>query len=159
MSYRVEIDFHGSLYHSKVRETPELAAGDVARLLGSPHWQERLSRAGASCSVRLVAVDRAAVAHPLADASIEGYSETLRRRLYDQAVADYFTPELEPDEEEESPAARPYSPDVARLKVFYLHGRWLVAWRRLECEHVAEEDRNELLRIYMTERGVVYHEV
>jgi hypothetical protein len=54
-SYCAEILFDGRTYRSKTRETRELAASAVARLLGNPHWQERLSRPDVtSCSVRVV---------------------------------------------------------------------------------------------------------
>jgi hypothetical protein len=82
----------------------------------------------------------------------------MRRRLYDQVVADYFTPQLIVEEGEMS-ISLPYSPDVAGLTVFYLYGRWFAGWRRLERQGGAEEDRSELSRIYSTERGIVYQEV
>jgi len=53
----------------------------------------------------------------------------------------------------------PYSPEEARLEVFYLGGRWFVLWKRLEIEKGNDEDRSELLRIHSTERGITYYEV
>jgi hypothetical protein len=159
-SYRGEITMRGRIDRTAAYESRELAAAALPRLLGSQHWQYRLSHAEPlpSCTVRMVEVEKPADVHPFAGVSLEDFSEALRRRLYDQVVADYFAPEPM-GEEGATTAPLLYNPDAAGLTVFHLQGRWFVAWNRLELQGGTEEDRSTLLRIYSTERGIVYQEV
>jgi hypothetical protein len=114
-------------------------------------WQLRLS-AGADLSdfaVRVVEDDEPADPHPLRNQSLTEFSEELRRRLYDQVVADFW----------KTGEPLPYSPEEAGVTVLYLLGRWLVHWTKLEIQDGAAEERSELLRIYRGEGGIVYFEV
>jgi hypothetical protein len=160
-SYRAELTVDGRSWRTGSYETRELAAAELARILRSAAWQERLIDMApeSSCCVRLVEVETPAEEiNALAGVSLDRFSETVRRLLYDQAVADHFAGEIVGEEGVES-LGLPYCPDEAGLTVFYLHGRWFVAFRRLERSAETEEDQNEMLRIYDTERGIVYQEV
>jgi hypothetical protein len=160
-SYRAELTVDGRPWRTASYETRELAAAELARLLRSPVWQERLIYMApkSKCSVRLVEVEAPTEeVHALAAVSLDSFSEAVRRQLYDQAVADHFEGEFFGDDGVES-FRLPYSPDEANLTVFYLHGRWFVTFNRLERTTGTEEDRSEVLRIYSTERGISYQEV
>ena len=95
----------------------------------------------ASFFLRVVEVDEPAEVHALAGISLADFSEALRRRLYDQVVADYFAPQVVVEEGTIS-VPIPYCPDAAGLEVVYLQGRWLVTWNRLEIVRGSMEDRS-----------------
>jgi hypothetical protein len=92
---------------------------------------------------------------------LEVYSEATRRALYDVVVAVHFRPSAD-----SSPAdwVPDYSPDQAGLTVFFLHGRWLASWSRLEeaASDLPPSRRHALVRIQAAPEapnGVMFYEV
>jgi hypothetical protein len=159
-SYRAEVIVSGASYRSVPYATRDRAASALPRLLSTRFWQERLARREtlASWRVGIVEEEGPACERELGDLDLAHFAEGLRRRLYDQVVADHFTPQPASVRERTSPWP-PYSPEEAHLEIFYLGGRWFVTWKRLELAEGNEEERTELMRIYSTERGVTYYEV
>lgn len=68
-------------------------------------------------------------AHSIPDLDLTGYTEALRRELYDVAVQIIFY--------EGSPIPD-YTPDQCELVVFHMWGRWFATWRDWESESDAE---------------------
>jgi len=159
-SYRAEVIANECRYLSGTYATRELAASALPRLLSTQYWQLRLGSGEAlpRWGIGIIEEEGPASERELGGVDLAQFSEGLRRRLYDQVVADYFSP---PPGEEGEPRGRwpPYSPEEARLEVFYLGARWFVRWSRLELEQGSDEEGCELLRIYSTARGITYCEV
>ena|ERR1700726_934819 len=92
---------------------------------------------------------------------LETYSEATRRALYDIVVAAHFTAPAEVAPGDWYPD---YSPDQADLVVFFLRGRWLAGWSRLEeaASDLPEFRRQALVRIQAAPEaplGVTFYEV
>jgi hypothetical protein len=159
-SYRAEVIVSEASYRSVPYATPDRAASALPRLLSCQFWQERLARTKPLAKWSVGIVEEEGPAHELEPLGVDlaQFAEGLRRRLYDQAVADHFSPHPASARERVNPWP-PYSPEEARLEILFLGGRWLATWKRLELEGGNEEERTELLRIYSTERGITYYEV
>jgi hypothetical protein len=96
--------------------------------------------------------------HSIPDLDLTGYSEALRRELYDIAVQIIFY--------EGSPIPD-HTPDQCELVVFYSWGRWFAVWRDWDSEDAAELAL-PLSRVWQAVRlqndahathGVMLHEV
>jgi len=160
-SYRAEVITHHSRYRSVPYASREFAASALPRLLATQFWQLRLAcdEPFPRWNIGVVEEDGPACEHRRGDFDLEGFSEVLRGQLYEQIVADYFSPASDTLPADRADSWPPYGPIEAGLEVLYLGGRWLATWKRLEIEEGIEEDRHELLRIHRTERGLTYCEV
>jgi hypothetical protein len=91
---------------------------------------------------------------------LDRYSEQTRRDLYDLVVAMQFSP-IEGAGPDDYPGPS-YTPDEARLEVFYLCSRWFATWANLDEKNQPEERRIELVRLEADPSapfGVIMHEV
>jgi hypothetical protein len=71
-------------------------------------------------------------------------SEETRQALYDLVVRDNFIPW--PDRDPDDQWIPPYTPEQARLKIFFDHGRWFATWLKLEePADLPDAKRRELL--------------
>lgn len=84
-----------------------------------------------------------------AELNLEVFHEDTRRTLYDLVVKDNFTERaLDPEADPPEVWVPPYTPDEAKLEIFFQFGRWFATWLKLEMPADApEHERQELLRL------------
>ena len=86
---------------------------------------------------------------PVPEMDFDVFHEDIRRILYGLVVRDNFTERaLDPEADPPEIWVPPYTPDEAKLEIFFLLGRWFATWRKLEVpDDAPEHERQELLRL------------